>query len=234
MSRPAALAAASASMQRASSRSAGSSPSQRATPADAVWPRGVERADAVEHLAGLAEPAVGQDQAELGALEAGERVDLAQLGAPARGGLLDQAVALLLAAQHVEGAQVVEVDHGDGQRRLAAAGAGDLARQLVVPRAAGRQAGQRVRERERADARAQLLALDRDRGLGGQHAEHLRDRVGHGVDRVAPDQDQHAGDLVAAQHGLEQRRARARSPPPAAPRAPGGCGRRPRSRTGAR
>ena len=98
--------------------------------------------------------------------------------------------------------------HGDGQRRLAAAGAGDLARQLVVPGAPGRQAGQRVRERERADARAQLLALDRDRGLRGQHAEHLGDRVGHGVDRVAPDQDQHAGDLVAAQHGLEQRRAR--------------------------
>src|SRR3954454_10479697 len=41
MSRPAALAAASASMQRASRRSPGSSPSQRATPAEAVWPRGV-------------------------------------------------------------------------------------------------------------------------------------------------------------------------------------------------
>ncbi len=38
MSRPADLAAASASEQRASRRSAGSSPSQRATPAEAVWP----------------------------------------------------------------------------------------------------------------------------------------------------------------------------------------------------
>ena len=94
--------------------------------------------------------------------------------------------------------------------RLAAARAGQLARQLVVPRAAGRQARQRVRQRERADARAQLLALARDRGLRGQHAEHLRDGVGDGVDRMAPDQDHHADDLVAAQHRLEQRRARAR------------------------
>ncbi len=222
MSRPADLAAASASAQRASSRSAGSSPSQRATPAEAVWPRGVDGAHAVEHVARLAEPAVGQDHAELGALEPGDHVDLAQLRAPRGGGLLDQAVALLLAAQHVERAQVVEVDHRDRHRRLRAAGARELARQLVVPRAARAEAGQRIGQRERADARAQLLALDRHRGLGGQQREHVGDRVGDRVDRVAPDQDQHAGDLLAAQHRLEQRRAGARSPRPAA-RASAGC-----------
>ena len=116
----------------------------------------------------------------------------------------------LLAAQHVEGAQVVEVEHGDGQRRLAAAGAGDLARQLLVPRAACRQAGQRVGQRERADARAQLRVLDRDRGLGGEHAEHAgRRRRARRRPAWLPDHDQHAGDLAVAQHRLEQRRARA-------------------------
>ena len=68
--------------QRASSRSAGSSPSQRATPAEAVWPRGVTARTRSSTSQRLAEPAVGQDHAELGALEPGEQVDLAQLRAP--------------------------------------------------------------------------------------------------------------------------------------------------------
>ena len=123
--------------------------------------------------------------------------------------------------------------HRDRDRRLRAAGAGELARQLVVPRAAGAEAGQRIRQRERADARAQLLALDRHRGLGGQQREHVGDGVGDRLDGVAPDQDQHAGDLVAAQHRLEQRRARAGRLHQRRRRAPGGRGRRRRSSSGA-
>ena len=51
-------------------------------------------ADAVQHVARLAEPAARQDDRELGPVDAGQEVDLAQLVAPARAALLDQAVAL--------------------------------------------------------------------------------------------------------------------------------------------
>ena len=120
--RPDDFAAASASEARSISSSAGSSPSQRATPAEAVWPRGVARAHAVEHLDRLAEPAARQDQPELDAVEPRQHVDLAQLAAPARAGLLDQAVALALAAQHVERAHVVEIDDRDRERRVRSGG----------------------------------------------------------------------------------------------------------------
>src|SRR4051794_29354710 len=60
------------------------------------------RAHAIEHLDGLAEPAARQDESELDAFKARQHVDLAQLGTPARRGLLDEPVALALAAQHVE------------------------------------------------------------------------------------------------------------------------------------
>src|SRR3954471_18437345 len=65
------------------------------------------RAHAVEHLDRLAEPAARQDQGELDPVQARQHVDLAQLGTPAGGGLLDQPVALALATQHVERAHVI-------------------------------------------------------------------------------------------------------------------------------
>ena len=71
--RPDDFAAASASWARSISSSAGSSPSQRATPAEAVCPRGVAAAHAVEHLDRLAEPAARQDQRELDAVEPRQR-----------------------------------------------------------------------------------------------------------------------------------------------------------------
>ena len=82
-----------------------------------------------------------------------EHVDLAQLAAPQRRGLLDQAVALALAAQHVERAQVVEVEHRDPHGDLAAARAAELARQLLLEHAPRHHAGQLVGERQRLHAR---------------------------------------------------------------------------------
>ena len=122
-------------------------------------------------------------------------------------GLLDQAVALALAAQHVERAHVVDVDHREHERAVAAAGARQLARQLLVPHAAGRQAGQRVAERERAHARAQPGVLDRHRRLRGEQPQHAGRGVGQRLERHLPDHDQHAGDLAVAQHRLEHGRA---------------------------
>ena len=127
------------------------------------------------------------------------------------GGLLDQAVALALAAQHVERAEVVEVEHRDRDGVIVAAGAGQLARELVLEHAPGRDAGELVGERERLHARAQAGVLDRDRGLGGQQPQHARRRrpAPTSIGQL-PDHDQHAGDLAVAQHRLEQRRARRR------------------------
>ena len=81
--RPDDFAAASASWARSISSSAGSSPFQRATPAEAVCPRGVAAADTVEHLDGLAQPAGLQDQRELDAVDARHEIHVTQLVAPA-------------------------------------------------------------------------------------------------------------------------------------------------------
>ena len=156
----------------------------------------------------------------------GDRLLKEAAAAGGRGGLLDQPVALALALQHVERAEVVEVEDRDRDRVLAAPGARELARQLLVEDAPGRDAGELVGQRERLHSRAQAGVVDGDGGLGGEQAQHTRRPLRHGLDRQLPDHDQHAGDLAVAQHRLEQRRAGARSRRPAAGRAPGASARR--------
>src|SRR6185369_12624921 len=129
-------------------------------------------AHAVEHVERVAETAVREDDPEGRAAHAGERVDLAELAAPQRAGLLDQAVALALPAQQVEGGEVVEVEDRRGHGMVAAARAGDLARQLLLEHAAAGDAGERIGEAERLHAGAQARVLDRDGGLGGEQPEH--------------------------------------------------------------
>src|SRR5215212_6469361 len=93
------------------------------------------RADAIEDLDRGAEVTAGQDEREAAAAEPREQVDLAQLVAPQRGGLLDQPIALALAVQRVEHPEVIEVDHGQGDGQLVPARAGELARELLAERA---------------------------------------------------------------------------------------------------
>ena len=97
----------------------------------------------------------------------------------------------------------------DGERDVGAAGAGELARQLVVNTRGGwrgRSAGRSARARRRARAAPACsiaTAAWEARSRASPAARRARRR------RRAPDQDQHAGDLVVAQHRLEQRGARA-------------------------
>ena len=210
MLRPACLAAVSASSQRACSSSDGSSPSQRATPAEAVCSRGVAARTRSMHVDRLAEAAVREHDRERAALEPRHHVDLAQLVAPQRGGLLDQPVALALAAQHVERAEVVEVEHRDRDRRARRGGRG-RARAAAPPRtrAASRRRSARRSARASPCARAGRRARSRRRPARRAAAASPHAPSGTAVDRQLPDHDQHAADLAVAQHRLEQRRARA-------------------------
>src|SRR4051794_25750525 len=80
---------------------AGLSAAPARAPGGGGRPAGGGGAPAAGPLARLAEPAARQDQGELDPVQARQHVDLAQLGTPAGGGLLDQPVALALATQHV-------------------------------------------------------------------------------------------------------------------------------------
>ena len=113
----------------------------------------------VDDLDRLAEQAAGEQDAEAAAVQAAEEVDVAQRAGPGGARLLEQAVALALAAQHVERAEPVEVDHGHAHRHLAAAGAGQLARELGVEHAGGREAREGIGQRQLAEAVALAEAL---------------------------------------------------------------------------
>src|SRR4051812_45433149 len=67
-------------------------------------------AEALEDREGRVGGAVGQEDGELLAAVAGEDVGRSEDGAPGSGGLLEQAVAGLVAAGVVEGLEVVEVE----------------------------------------------------------------------------------------------------------------------------
>ena len=201
--RPDDFAAASASWARSISSSAGSSPFQRATPAEAVCPRGVAARTRSSTSTASPSPQDGRISANstpsMRATESTSRSSLRQR----RRGLLDQAVALALAAQHVERAHVVEVEPGDRQRRVRATGARDLARQLLLEHPPRDQAGQLIGQRQRLDARPQARVLDRDRGLRRDQPQHARGGLGQRVQRPLPDHDQDAADLAVAQDRLE-------------------------------
>src|SRR3954470_10906678 len=100
------------------------------------------RAYAVEHVDGLAEAAARQHQPETRVVQAGQQVDVAQLAAPQRRGLLEQPLALALALGQAERLERVDLEHGDRERGLVAAGARQLARQLLLPHATGGETGQ--------------------------------------------------------------------------------------------
>ena len=108
-----------------------------------LGPRG-ELADAVDDLHRLAEHAAGQQHREASAFEAGEEVDVAQRARPGGAGLLEQPVALALAAQHVEGAEGVEVERSPrtwAARRGGSGRARAAARRRTSARSPGRSAG---------------------------------------------------------------------------------------------
>ena len=90
-------------------------------------------------------------------------------------------------------------DTGD----VAAAGARELARHLLLEHAPRDQPGQRIGQSQRLDARPQARMLDRDRGLRGDQPQNTGCRLREHVDRLLPDDDQHAADVAVAQHRLE-------------------------------
>jgi hypothetical protein len=91
-----------------------------------LLPRG-GRAQAVDDLHRLLEVARGQDDAELVAVEARERVDLAQLTVPEGGGLLDQPVPPLawsIAKAPSSSRSSTATETGDSERRARASSRG--------------------------------------------------------------------------------------------------------------
>ena len=73
----------------------------------------------------------------------------------------------------VEGLEAVEVEHRQAQAAAVAAGAGELALEVLVPDAPVREPGQRVGARRRLQLGDEVGAVDRDRGLGGEQAQQL-------------------------------------------------------------
>ncbi len=122
--------AASAPEARWRSSSAGSSPFHSATPAEAVCVRGVEERTRSRTSIASESRQPGSSAAKRPPSRRARKSTSRSGSGPGGAGLLEQPVALALAAQHVERAQGVDVDDRQAQRRLAAAGAGELARQL--------------------------------------------------------------------------------------------------------
>jgi hypothetical protein len=87
----------------------------------------------VGDLHGVAQPAVGQQHRELLPAVAGQKIGLAELALPGRGGLFEQPVSCLVAVPVVERLEMVDVDQGDARRPSGAGGPGQLPRQLGVP-----------------------------------------------------------------------------------------------------
>ena len=127
-------------------------------------------------------------------------------------GLLDQAVALALAAQHVERAHVIEVDHRERPAALS------LRRARASSRGSSSSNTRRVtrpvsvsRQRQRAASRARSPACSiATAACAATQPQHAGRRLRQRLQRHLPDHDQHAGDLAVAQHRLEDRRAGAR------------------------
>ena len=147
----------------------------------------------------------GSATRELLAAVAGERVARPELGDPGGRALLEQPVAGLVAALVVVVLEEVEVEHRDAERIALRAGARQLARQLLLPAAAVEQPREVIGARDLLEPREQVGALERHRGLGGEHA-HRRGDPADAVDLAAPADDQHRDGLLVAQHGLEMHR----------------------------
>ena len=131
------------------------------------------------------ERAARERDGELLAAVAGERVAGPELGDPGGRALLQEPVAGLVTALVVVVLEEVEVEHRDAERLVVAAGARQLARELLLPGAAVEEPGQVVRARDLLEASEQVGALERHRGLGGEHA-HRRGDPAVAVDLLAP------------------------------------------------
>ena len=134
------------------------------------------RPQAFDDLRRLLERAVGQDDEELLAAEADDRVGAAQLRVPGDRAFAQDRVAGEVAVGVVVGLEVVDVDDRQAERRLGAAGPRHLARQLLVERAPVRQAGEGVAAGQGLDLGQQLLAF-------GLDPLQLGDVGGAGVDQ---------------------------------------------------
>src|SRR5204863_502937 len=165
--------------------------------------------------------AVGKQQPELLAPVAGEQVAGAEHLAPGGGHLLEQAVARLVAALVVVLLEVVEVEHRHAQRALLAAGARQLAGEVLVPGPAVGQAGEVVRAGDRLQAGQQVGALDRHRRLRRQQRHERKVEL---LDLRA--RDRRRDQLLALGIGLEQDRhlGRPQLPRGLADRRAGGVG----------
>src|SRR5690606_25962755 len=115
---------------------------------------------------------VGEQRHELVAAVAGGHVHRPRLLRQDRSEDAQHLVAGEVAVAVVVFLEVVEIED-DGDQLAAAAGGGELAGELALELAPVGQAGERVRERERAHLLEEAGVLDGDGGLVGQRAEQL-------------------------------------------------------------
>jgi hypothetical protein len=141
--------------------------------------RARQRPPADEHLGDRRPRALGglgrlrpvdarQDERELLAAEPRDEVALAHRGAQPRRGGDEHLVALGVAVGVVDGLEVVEVEHDDGERPAEAGRARDLLLQPLVAGAVVEQPGEPVRARLLAQRVALAGGVEGERGHGGE------------------------------------------------------------------
>jgi hypothetical protein len=121
---------------------------------------------------------------------------------------LSRPVAGLVAALVVVVLEVIEVEHRDAERSAVPPRPSQLAWQLLFPAAPVEEAGQVVRAGHLLEPCEQVGALERHRGLRGEHAHRRRDPV-RPVHRMRPADDEHRDHFLVPQDRLEVHRGRA-------------------------
>ena len=165
-------------------------------------------ADAVEHVARLAEPAARQDDRRTPCRRGarGSRPRAARRASATPHSLIRRSPSRsprsMLNAPMWSMSSTAIVS-GASERRVRASSRGSSSSHM---RRVARPVSGSVND-SAGEALAQRRVLDRHRGLRGEQPQHAAGRVGQRLERDAPDHDQHAGDHAVAQHRLEHRRA---------------------------
>ena len=136
-----------------------------------------DRAEPVGEAGGAVGVGLGQHDDELLAAVAGDRVDLADLGAHPAGQLDQHRVADLVAVLVVDGLEPVEVEHQRGERPAEPGRALDLVAEADREVAVVPQAGQRVGQRQPLRLLVQQHVVDRDARLAGERQSRCRGRA---------------------------------------------------------
>ena len=148
-----------------------------------------------------------QQQRELLAAVASQDVALAELVAPGRTDLDQEAVAGLVAVRVVVALEVVEVEERDRGPASRGGGCVQRLRQLLVPGSPVGEAGEGIGERRSLEPLDEVASLDRNPGIGGKQARRVVDERTEFRRALQPADREHPNRLTVAADRLEEDRA---------------------------